>query len=94
MSVLLTAFNVGNIVGPSVGGFTAFPSLVYPGVFSKDGLFAMFPALLPNLIVAVGIAIGIPLTIIYLRKDAVDPGHDPLLDNNMGESRRSLLDMI
>merc|ERR1712136_521319 len=61
MSVLLTAFSVGNIMGPSIGGYTAFPHHLYPNIFPEHGLFAKFSALLPNLIVATGLGVGIIL---------------------------------
>ena len=64
---MLTAFNVGNIMGPSVGGYTAFPTHLYPDVFKKDGLFDEFPALLPHLVVVVGLIIGMIFTVIFLR---------------------------
>ena len=66
MSVLLTAFSVGSIAGPSLGGITAFPNQIYPKYFPADGLFARFPVLLPNLIASTGIAFGGVLAFLLL----------------------------
>lgn len=43
-------WSIGTIIGPAIGGTFANPSLNFPSVFSKHGVFAHFPYLLPNLI--------------------------------------------
>lgn len=45
-------WSIGTIIGPAVGGTFANPSKHFPSVFSKHGVFAHFPYLLPNLICA------------------------------------------
>ncbi len=57
------AFAIGMIIGPSVGGWTAFPSETMPSIFSKSGVFGRFPALLPNFIAALGLGTGVLLTL-------------------------------
>lgn len=45
-------WSIGTIIGPAIGGTFANPSRHFPSVFSKHGVFAHFPYLLPNLICA------------------------------------------
>lgn len=45
-------WSVGTIVGPAIGGYFAEPAENFPSMFSRNGLFASFPYLLPNLICA------------------------------------------
>ncbi|KAF6163898.1 hypothetical protein GIB67_024753 [Kingdonia uniflora] len=49
LSLVSTAWGVGLIVGPSVGGFFAQPADKYPDIFSQDSLFGRFPYFLPCL---------------------------------------------
>ena len=44
--------NFGNLLGPSIGGFLALPVVQYPYLFRKGSFVDVFPALLPNLLVA------------------------------------------
>lgn len=44
-------WSVGTIVGPAIGGYFAEPVDNFPS-FSRNGLFASFPYLLPNIICA------------------------------------------
>ena len=50
-------WTLGGIIGSAMGGFLAQPAVFYPNVFAKDGLFAKYPYLLPNLVAAIGIAV-------------------------------------
>jgi len=52
-SVMPFVWSIGTIIGPSIGGYFANPADNFPEVFSKNGIFAKFPYLLPNLICAV-----------------------------------------
>lgn len=45
-------WSVGTIVGPAIGGYFAEPVDNFPSMFSRNGLFASFPYLLPNLLCA------------------------------------------
>jgi len=51
-AVMPFVWSIGTIIGPSIGGYFAEPALNFPSVFSRTGLFAKFPYLLPNLICA------------------------------------------
>jgi hypothetical protein len=50
---------IGTIIGPAIGGTFANPCLNFPAVFSRHGIFAHFPYLLPNLICAAFLLLSI-----------------------------------
>ncbi|XP_055817021.1 protein ZINC INDUCED FACILITATOR-LIKE 1-like isoform X2 [Solanum dulcamara] len=61
MSTISTAWGIGLIIGPALGGFLAQPAEKYPNIFSKDSIFGRFPYFLPclcislfSLVVAIG----------------------------------------
>ena len=90
LAILMTAFSVGNIVGPSVGGFTAFLGDQYPGSISKDNILAKFPVLLPNIIIASGLGVGTILAVYLLPKDTPRNGEEePLLEKTELEENES-----
>jgi MFS family permease len=45
-------WSIGTIVGPAIGGYFAEPTTNFPSLFARNGLFASFPYLLPNLLCA------------------------------------------
>eukprot|EP00268_Persea_americana_P063870 TRINITY_DN8339_c1_g1_i5.p1 TRINITY_DN8339_c1_g1~~TRINITY_DN8339_c1_g1_i5.p1 ORF type:complete len:420 (-),score=68.45 TRINITY_DN8339_c1_g1_i5:491-1750(-) len=49
ISIVSTAWGMGLIVGPGLGGFLAQPADKYPSLFSKNSLFGRFPYFLPCL---------------------------------------------
>ncbi|PIA48397.1 hypothetical protein AQUCO_01400776v1 [Aquilegia coerulea] len=58
LSLVSTAWGIGLIVGPAVGGFLAQPAEKYPDIISKDSLFGRFPYLLPCLCISmVGVVV-------------------------------------
>ncbi|CAL5097737.1 unnamed protein product [Urochloa decumbens] len=52
LSVVSTAWGIGLIVGPSIGGYLARPVQQYPGMFSDKSIFGRFPYLLPCLCIS------------------------------------------
>lgn len=52
MSMITTAWGIGLIIGPALGGLLAQPAEKYPQIFSKDSLFGRFPYLLPCLCIS------------------------------------------
>ncbi|XP_031126663.1 protein ZINC INDUCED FACILITATOR-LIKE 1-like [Ipomoea triloba] len=52
MSVISTAWGIGLVIGPALGGFLAQPADKYPNIFSKEGLFGRFPYFLPCLLIS------------------------------------------
>ncbi|KAI3952596.1 hypothetical protein MKW98_015825 [Papaver atlanticum] len=53
LSVTSSAWAIGLIVGPVVGGFLAQPAEIYPNLFTKDSVFGRFPYFLPSLSISV-----------------------------------------
>ncbi|KAH7067914.1 major facilitator superfamily domain-containing protein [Paraphoma chrysanthemicola] len=64
-------WTLGGIIGSAMGGFLAQPAKFYPGAFAKDGLFARYPYLLPNLVAAVGILAAILQGMLFLEETLV-----------------------
>jgi hypothetical protein len=54
-----------------MGGFLAQPAVLYPHLFSKDGLFGRYPYLLPNLVAAIGIVLAIIQGMLFLKETLV-----------------------
>ncbi|XP_062182296.1 protein ZINC INDUCED FACILITATOR-LIKE 1-like [Phragmites australis] len=52
LSVVNTAWGLGLIVGPALGGYLAQPTEKYPHIFSEGSVFGRFPYLLPCLSVS------------------------------------------
>lgn len=57
MAVVLSSYTVGLLLGPSIGGYLAFPANLYPSLFSKDSVFERNTILLPNLVLCIGFVI-------------------------------------
>ncbi|XP_031268541.1 protein ZINC INDUCED FACILITATOR-LIKE 1-like isoform X1 [Pistacia vera] len=53
LSTVSTAWGIGLIIGPALGGFLAQPAEKYPNLFSKDSLFGKFPYFLPCLCISI-----------------------------------------
>jgi MFS family permease len=64
-------WTLGGIIGSAMGGFLAQPARLYPGTFAKDGIFARYPYLLPNLVAAVGILAAILQGMLFLEETLV-----------------------
>ncbi|KAF3434301.1 hypothetical protein FNV43_RR25404 [Rhamnella rubrinervis] len=47
VSTVSTAWGIGLIIGPAMGGFLAQPAEKHPNIFSKNSLFGRFPYFLP-----------------------------------------------
>ncbi|CAN4108532.1 unnamed protein product [Withania somnifera] len=52
MSTISSAWGIGLIIGPALGGFLAQPAEKYPSIFSQDSIFGRFPYFLPCLIIS------------------------------------------
>ncbi|PKU70126.1 protein ZINC INDUCED FACILITATOR-LIKE 1 isoform X1 [Dendrobium catenatum] len=52
ISLVSTAWGMGLVVGPSIGGLLAQPADKFPNLFSKDSLFGRFPYFLPCLFIS------------------------------------------
>lgn len=69
MSIIISSFSAGLIIGPSCAGFLVFPGEQYPSIFSKDNIFSKYGILLPNFIIFVGFIITTIIGIKLLPKD-------------------------
>ncbi|KAJ0526185.1 putative major facilitator superfamily, MFS transporter superfamily [Helianthus annuus] len=52
LSSISTAWGIGLVIGPAVGGFLAQPAEKFPSLVSPDSLFGRFPYLLPCLCIS------------------------------------------
>ncbi|XP_047141801.1 uncharacterized protein LOC105846928 [Hydra vulgaris] len=68
LSVIVSAMNIGYILGPSMAGFLVFPNEKYPHVFKKDPFFEKCKVFLPNFIIAMGLFISLVITSFLLPK--------------------------
>ncbi|KAK3228566.1 hypothetical protein Dsin_000447 [Dipteronia sinensis] len=53
LSTVSTAWGIGLIIGPALGGFLAQPADKFPNIFSKESLFGQFPYFLPCLCISI-----------------------------------------
>ncbi|KAM0936563.1 putative major facilitator superfamily, MFS transporter superfamily [Dioscorea sansibarensis] len=65
VSLVSTAWGIGLVVGPAIGGFFAQPAKSFPSMFAEDSLFGRFPYLLPCLIISI-FAVGVAIACIWL----------------------------
>ncbi|KAM6576984.1 hypothetical protein CsatB_028821 [Cannabis sativa] len=60
MSIISTAWGIGLLIGPALGGFLAQPAEKFPKLFSKKSLFGRFPYFLPCLLISI-FALGVTI---------------------------------
>ncbi|XP_031266927.1 protein ZINC INDUCED FACILITATOR 1-like, partial [Pistacia vera] len=65
LSAVSTAWGMGLIMGPAVGGCLAQPADKYPNIFSKESLFGKFPYFLPCFVISL-IALGVTMASCWL----------------------------
>ncbi|KAL8952608.1 MAG: hypothetical protein Q9222_001482 [Ikaeria aurantiellina] len=61
-------WSLGSIVGPLIGGSLAEPCKNYPGLFARGTLFDRYPFLLPNIVCAGILVVGIVVGILFLEE--------------------------
>lgn len=84
LSTVSTAWGIGLIIGPALGGFLAQPAEKYPYLFSKESLFGRFPYFLPCLCISV-FALGVTLASCWLPETLhMHDEHDKLQDDSYG----------
>ncbi|PWW78563.1 MFS general substrate transporter [Tuber magnatum] len=59
---------LGSIIGPALGGLLAEPVKRYPAVFHSGGVFEEYPYLLPNLVSAIILVVGIIIGTLFLEE--------------------------
>ncbi|KAL8162042.1 hypothetical protein V2J09_013531 [Rumex salicifolius] len=67
LSTISTAWSIGLIIGPALGGLLAQPAEKYPNIFSKESLFGRFPYFLPCLCISV-FALGVSFSTFWLEE--------------------------
>lgn len=65
MSIISTAWGIGLVIGPALGGFLAQPAEKFPHIFSKESLFGRFPYFLPCLLIST-FALGVSVLCYWL----------------------------
>lgn len=73
---------IRSILGPAIGGALAQPCDNYPAIFARGALFDRFPFLLPNLVCAAILALGVVTGFLFLEETHPDKKHrrDPGLE--------------
>nr|XP_043634335.1 protein ZINC INDUCED FACILITATOR-LIKE 1-like isoform X1 [Erigeron canadensis] len=78
LSAVSTAWGIGMVIGPALGGYLAQPAERFPSLVSPDSLFGRFPYLLPCLcisafafFVTIG-ALWIPETLHFHKKNELE----------------------
>lgn len=72
-AIIPMTFNIGNILGPMIGGLLADPVANYPSRFGNSKLFTTFPYLLPNLVVLSILALAFVLTVLFIEETGNSP---------------------
>ncbi|KAG6472159.1 hypothetical protein ZIOFF_069616 [Zingiber officinale] len=74
VSLVSTAWGIGLIIGPALGGFLAQPAEKYPKIFSQGSFFARFPYCLPCALISL-LALGVFIASLWLPETLHN--HDP-----------------
>ncbi|XP_031382712.1 protein ZINC INDUCED FACILITATOR-LIKE 1-like isoform X2 [Punica granatum] len=102
LSTVSTAWGIGLIIGPALGGFLAQPAEKYPNIFSKDSLFGRFPYFLPCLCISL-FALGVMIACFWLPEtlhkhiqdgdsyDKMESGKDKIVEAGEKTPKKSLL---
>ncbi|XP_057520270.1 protein ZINC INDUCED FACILITATOR-LIKE 1-like [Amaranthus tricolor] len=61
LSMMTSAWGIGLVIGPALGGYLAQPADKFPGLFSQQSIFGKFPYLLASLIIAIAALCVIPI---------------------------------
>ncbi|CAI0410478.1 unnamed protein product [Linum tenue] len=101
LSTITTAWGIGLIIGPALGGFLAQPAEKYPALFSKDSLFGRFPYFLPSLAISL-LAGGVTIASCWLpetlhthkeKRAACDDSFDAL-ETASGEQKKQAASLL
>ncbi|KAL8854734.1 MAG: hypothetical protein Q9221_000516 [Calogaya cf. arnoldii] len=67
-AIMPFVWSLGSILGPLIGGTLAEPFKNYPNFFSRGTLFDSYPFLLPNIVCALVLVVGILIGILFLEE--------------------------
>lgn len=84
LSTISTAWGIGLVIGPALGGFLAQPAEKYPNIFSKESLFGRFPYLLPCFCISV-FALGVTIASLWLPETLHMHNKDNISDDDSYE---------
>lgn len=74
LSAISTAWGIGLIIGPALGGYLALPAEKYPNIFSKTSIFGRFPYFLPCCAISL-FAVGVTIATCWL-PETLHMNHD------------------
>ncbi|KAL8842930.1 MAG: hypothetical protein Q9170_000334 [Blastenia crenularia] len=74
-AIMPFVWSFGSILGPLIGGTLAEPCKNYPELFARGTLFDRYPFLLPNLVCAGVLVIGILVGILFLEETHQEKKH-------------------
>ncbi|KAL4888105.1 MFS general substrate transporter [Aspergillus ambiguus] len=78
-AVMPFVWSIGTIAGPALSGILVKPAEGFPSMFAREGLFGIYPYLLPNLVCAVLLLLSIMLSWLFLQE--THPEMQPLGGN-------------
>jgi len=67
-AVMPTAWGLGSIIGPAIGGLLARPCELHPEIFRPGSVWDRFPYLLPNLFSAGAVCISVVIGILFMEE--------------------------
>ncbi|KAM6600767.1 hypothetical protein CsatA_020376 [Cannabis sativa] len=85
LSTVSTAWGIGLIIGPAMGGFLAQPAEKYPNIFSQDSFLGRFPYFLPCIVISI-FALGVAIPCFWLP--------ETLHNHHSGNNRSSSSNLI
>ncbi|XP_048135250.1 protein ZINC INDUCED FACILITATOR-LIKE 1-like isoform X2 [Rhodamnia argentea] len=85
VSTVSTAWGIGLIIGPALGGYLAQPAEKYPSIFSKESVFGKFPYFLPCLTISL-FALVVSIATCWL-PETLHMYHD---NSKLDESRKDM----
>eukprot|EP00998_Keelungia_sp_KM082_P011031 NODE_725_length_1682_cov_57.333119_g715_i0.p1 GENE.NODE_725_length_1682_cov_57.333119_g715_i0~~NODE_725_length_1682_cov_57.333119_g715_i0.p1 ORF type:complete len:521 (-),score=101.64 NODE_725_length_1682_cov_57.333119_g715_i0:118-1653(-) len=93
MSIMSSCWGIGNIIGPIIGGFLAFPDRRWPTVFGH-GIWPRYPALLPCLFIAVWNLVALAGCVFFIHETGKQAGCLTQLRKMSGMKRQSTMDEV
>nr|XP_047129804.1 probable peptide/nitrate transporter At3g43790 isoform X3 [Hydra vulgaris] len=72
LSVIFSGYNIGLVIGPSMGGYLVFPVEKYNNIFKKNSFFERFKIFIPNIIIVIGMTVSLVASIFFLPKRVVE----------------------
>ncbi|KAM7263706.1 hypothetical protein ACFE04_001389 [Oxalis oulophora] len=88
LSTVSTAWGIGLIIGPALGGFLAQPAEKYPNIFSNDSLFGRFPYFMPCLAISI-FALAVTIATLWLPETLHNHSEDNVSNDDAYEALES-----